>query len=406
MDITRPLVFLAVFFALFAPKLGPLDTSPLAAAISVLLLAHQRKVRVPREYLVVVLLMFALLAWSIVATLANASTDMYATLRMSRCLLTTSALALAVYNLDIEPGELLDIILAVLALNAVAVLVEIAFPSTQAILSSLYGFNKVAIRTLRAFGLTAGYDTAGYLCVIGALISALKSLAGRRTFAYLLAMTLFTASACFTSRSSMTLNLLVMASVCVVFMFRGGTGLKLVGVLFLGAGFALVTRYMIPLIMATFIMDDLQFEASDAGGAEYTENFSRTDLSVWRSTMWILPDGFWLTLFGTGANVPESDMGYVKIIFMSGLVGLVIAVWFYGYLLVKAVAMRKQISEAVTPGADPDMRSLTLMLVVFLFAIYIVNVKNLYFFTRAYHELAIILFFTALSRSSRMEQAA
>lgn len=402
MDITRSLIFVAVLFAMFAPKLGSLDTSPVASLACLVLLAHRRDVLVPREYLVAILLLLGLLAYSIVAALLNGSSDTYATMRLSRALLSTAALGLAFYNLDVRPGTVLNILIAVLLLNAGAVLLEILVPSSQSLLAGLYGFNKVTVRTLRAFGLTAGYDTAGYLCVIGALLSAFKIIKGGRVLPYLLTMTVFTVAALFTSRSSMTLNLLVMTSVCVTFLFRGGPGLKLVGMSYLAGGFLLVTSYMLPLLLSTFSVADLQIAASAAeGDIDYTRNFARTDLSEWRNTMWIVPGDFWGTLFGVGSDIPESDMGYVKMIFMSGVVGLSVTLAFYGYLLWRALALNRAFPDRRSGPDAGDAKVLTLMLIVFLAAIYVVNVKNLYFYTRAYHEMAIILFFMALNWNRR-----
>ncbi|MDQ3002706.1 MAG: hypothetical protein M3Y08_15765 [Fibrobacterota bacterium] len=402
MTITPILIFLTAVLACFGPKFGPLDSSVFGGFICLLLLSQQNRVRVPKEYLTVLLLITGLLTYSTIATIVNQSYDYYAVARHLRALISTATLGLAFYNLNVKPGKLVDILLLVLLLNASAVIMEITIPQTQVFLSPIYGFTKGLRTGLRAFGLTAGYDSAGYLCVAGGVFSAIKIQIGKKVFPYLIYLTIFTIAAIFTSRSSMMLNLIVTFVMCLLFLFKGKAGMKLVGMTYLFGGAIVVIGYVIPLILSTFTLADFQLAAIGSTDVNYTDSFSKTDIGDWKQTMWIVPDGFFKTIFGVSIDVPESDMGYVKLIFMSGLIGLGLALFTYLYMLWKSIMMKSRIPA----GEDADLvdgRILVLITIVFLTAMYIVNVKNLYFFTRAYHELSIMLFFAALKWHRRLE---
>ena len=171
-------VFIVIFFALFGPKLaGIIDLSVLGGVFGFLLLLSSKKIRFSRECTVIVMLVAAVVVYSILAVLFTGADDTQPVLRHFRALISTVLLGLFFYNIAItgaySSGRLIKMLIFVLLVNAIVVMVSVAIPEIKTPLAEMYGFDK-SFSALRSFGLTAGYDPAGYLCVIGATLASIS----------------------------------------------------------------------------------------------------------------------------------------------------------------------------------------------------------------------------------------
>lgn len=383
-------VFIIVLFALFGPKLaGVLDLSLLGGGLGILLLTCAKKIRFGREYIIVVMLVASVVAYSMLAVLFAGVEDTHPVLRHFRALISTVLLGVVFYNLaatrTYSSGQLTNTLIAVLLVNAVVVMVSIALPEIKPLLANLYGFNKSLV-PLRSFGLTAGYDTAGYLCIIGGALSAI-AIYYKRNIGYTISFLSFMVAAMFTSRSTMLLVLVLMTSVCAVFLLRGRWTLKVASMSYIIIGVGIAILYVVPLILATF-----GWGVVEATSANYTGSFAATDLSAWKATMWTLPDSPAALFLGTGETIETSDIGYVEIVFMIGIVGLLLVVSIYFYMFMFAMRLRRSASRGELL-LDLEGWVLLRLLLIVLICLYVFNIKNLYFLTRGYHELIVILFF-------------
>ncbi|MEM7763629.1 MAG: hypothetical protein AAF290_06075, partial [Pseudomonadota bacterium] len=204
--ITRTLAFFAIFFAIFGPKLGGVvDLSLLAVPLGLLCLVGKQRVSLSAEILIVVGFVCAVAIYAVLVSLAYGAIDLQVVLRHFRALVSTCALSVIFYNVGrlgiLSVDRFTRSVHAVLLIGAVFVLVGILSPSIKQLMADLYGFDKRMV-PLRSAGLTAGYDTAGYLCAAGAFLAASLILMGRGS-RYFLTFTVFLAATVFTSRTSM-----------------------------------------------------------------------------------------------------------------------------------------------------------------------------------------------------------
>ena len=330
--------------------------------------------------------------------LINGTEDTQPVLRHFRALISTILLGLVFYNLSINnilsSIRLVNILIAVLLINAIIIIMSIPIPEIKSYLAELYGFNKKFVE-LRSFGLTAGYDTAGYLCIIGAILSAFKVYYKASLWNSLIII-VFIVATFFTSRSSMILAVFLTIGICAVFILKGRGILKIISVGYIIAGIYISIYYVLPLVLSTFAWGTLQVSNND-----YTSNFAATNLSLWYETMWILPDNPVSVLFGAGEVVKTSDLGYVSLIFMIGVVGLawVISIYMYIFFIARALHRSEQYEYLKT---DVGRNILLWSLMSIILLMYVINFKNLYFLTRGYHELIIILFFFVLGLSRKV----
>ncbi len=394
-------IFIVVFMSLFGPKVAEvIDLSVLGGVFGLVFLFFIKKVFVSREYVVVVMFVAVVALHSILVVFFNGMDDLQPILRHFRALISTVLLGLIFYNLAINSvlssATLINVLIAVLLVNASVIMLSIIFPDIKINLTELYGFDKKFV-DLRSFGLTAGYDTAGYLCIIGATLSAACAYykgAVRYSFIFLV----FISAVFFTSRSSMVLAGVLIVGVCTVFILKGRWTLKVISAGYIVAGVSVAIYYVVPLIISTFIL-----QTSDI---TYTSNFAATDLSGWYETMWILPEHPVSVLLGTGEVVKTSDLGYVSLIFMIGVVGLLLVALIYVYMFFVVKALNRAVKRGYLQ-MDDGGRILAFSLMTIIFFMFVINFKNLYFLTRSYHELIVILFFfiMGLSRKGVLERS-
>ncbi len=393
------IIFIIIFLALFGPKVaGIADLSLLAGVLGLVFFIFLKDILVSREYILVVIFTAVVVAYSILMVLINGMGDTQPVLRHFRALISTSLLGLVFYNLSINnilsSMRLVNILIAVLLINAIVIIMSMPFPDIKVYLAELYGFNKKFV-DLRSFGLTAGYDTAGYLCIIGAILSAFK-VYYKGEFWYSLIIMVFIVATFFTSRSSMILAVFLTTGLCVFFILKGRWILKVVSVGYIIGGIYISIYYVLPLVLSTFSWGTLQVSSSD-----YTSNFAATNLSLWYETMWILPEHSISVWFGAGEVVKTSDLGYVSLIFMIGVMGLAWVSLIYMYIFFIAKAQHSSMKHEGS-GVDAGEKILLWSLMSIILLMYIINFKNLYFLTRGYHELIIILFFFVLGLSRKV----
>ena len=99
--------------------------------------------------------------------------------------------------------------------------------------------------------------------------------------------------------------------------------------------------------------------------------------------MFIIPDDTLSLFLGDGSNPFYVDIGYIKIIFMHGLVGLILIISFY-FGLYSTVRLTDRVV----------FNNLFLWII---FLTFMFNFKNLFLFSRGIFEITIMFYFTILN---------
>lgn len=386
-------IFTIIFMSLFGPKIaGVIDLSLLGGLFGLVFLARLKKIPVSREYVVIVMLVAVISIHSTAMVLFNGVEDIQPVLRHFRALISTILLGAFFYNLGssnaLSSAKLINIVVLILLVNATAIIVSIFMPEIKPVLAELYGFNKRFVG-FRSFGLTAGYDTAGYFCIIGAALSA-ASAYQNDSARHSITILIFVAATFLTSRSSMVLATMLMIGVCSVFVLKGRWSLKVVSAGYILAVGSVAIYYVVPLILSTFALGVMR-----SSNMAHTKAFAATDLSSWYERMWILPDQQVAALIGAGEVVKTSDVGYVSLIFMIGIVGLLFVVLIYLYMFSVIKGLNRSLKRRCLQ-MDVGGRILVWSFMMIILLTFFINFKNLYFLTRGYHELIVILFFFIL----------
>ena len=157
-----------------------------------------------------------------------------------------------------------------------------------------------------------------------------------------------------------------------------------------GALSLVIAHYVLPIFFSSIF----EFENIEIFGYKLDSQYAMTKLTTLEESQLIFPTDMWTKIFGTGEDAEWSDIGYVKVVYMGGWVLLCLYVVFYLFIFFRS----HKFFFKIFSGASHDVLakrwrevwkyiilSLTIMM---LFS----NIKNLYFLTRIYHELFIVVF--------------
>jgi len=387
------LLALALAFALWGPKLyGYLDMMVLVPTFIFLVLAVTTLgIRVPRDiYAVSALIALTIVVWVSFSILINGATNLQGVLRSIRALVTLLVLFPVFYFAAQQ--KLLSMNIAfrlltiVLFINTLAIYAQVLYVPLQDVMAPIWGFDKPT-RNFRAFGLTAGYDSAGFLAALLAA-SALSASLILRSWRWFLFFIVCAGAVGFTSRSSMVLLYGLILTVFFVSKSdwrNNGTRLLVL----ITTGVSVFVWYMLPRI-SSGVLELTTYPVYHEN--DYSLYFAKTSLFDVLEKMVVFPKELGTWVIGNGLSVPWSDVGYVKVVYLGGIPLLALMFLFYGYLFfvsraaVKLLLKSGEIYLNDKGWARVWLKLLLMLLLVMVFG----NLKNLYFSSRGYHEIFII----------------
>lgn len=381
---------------MYGPKLGGiLDVSLIAGVMALLSVGGIRSLSNAPEYRPLVGLAAMLATMTLVAALLNHEVSLLEPARYVRVLFSTAILGAVSYTWGLRDHvgiqALLNSVAAVLLLNSVAILLQVTLVESQDAFAVIYEFTK-STRTLRGFGLTAGYNAAGFLATFGMLISIIMIWEGRIhgrwvLYRHVAMLFVFAVSVGFTSRMSMLLASVVLAVGFLVLILSRDKVLKIVGT----AGASILAwgmiEFVLPLYRSTVALTDSPLAQDN----EFVRTYANTSVSGTVDRMLVLPGGFHESFFGSGVNPGYTDIGYVSIIGAVGGLGLLFLVGIYAIMLIRSAQFMRLIRAASVPQLGT--LSLAVFGVVSVLLLFVMNLKGLYMGTRGFHELLTVTFF-------------
>ncbi|PWG81030.1 hypothetical protein [Pararcticibacter amylolyticus] len=377
-----------LFFAVFGPKIGLYDTTIPAAVILLILTLAKTNIVLSGNIIVLNGLSVFLFVYSGFICLLYMVPDSFVFFRSLRCLISTACISLFVFNSDYRGKEILNLLVFFLMVNSFVILLQILSPSLQQLMAPMTGFDK-DFSSIRAFGLTPGYDSAGYLCIMGLVFAIYLFVLTKKTSIIIIIYT-FVLSGLFTGRSIMMLIAIIVSLLNLYLLLKGSFWLKVFASINFAGGLYLFIKFILPILITTipFLSGYGSILISSEETNDLRSSFS-TGSGDDLAQMYFLPDSFIETIFGRGVNPHDSDAGYIKIIHMIGIIGLVVTVLLYIYMYQRLGIYRKRFKE------DDKLRALLLSTRVVIILIFFFNIKTLYFTARNFHEIIVISFVVA-----------
>ncbi len=394
------LLFPGVFLAILGPRIGVADFVVLGVLYLGLISVLVAPVRLSREMLVVIGWHFVYFAYVHAVYAVTDQSDTFLLARTYRSILSTIVLAVVFSSLPVSPLRTLKLIVAALSIHALTIFAQLMMPGLRETIGRLYGFATYFVEW-RAMGLTGGYDGAALLCIIGLTLVAIQLLRGGWGVWWATGVPLFAAATFFTGRTGMMFAVLITASVALHFAFRARGWARGLSVLLLAAAGA-IGLFVVRVIVVQTIPEVRPWLGQPTMATEnfmFRGQFAPHTGEVLR-LMLVLPDTAAGVVFGTGAAPDWIDIGWVRIVFMTGIVGLVPIAAIYGYMFARSVIMAHRYLRLNAPEGRrlaAAASGLAAILVIMLFY----NMKSLFFFARSTHEIFIMLFAALAADSAR-----
>lgn len=391
---TGPAVLLIpMVFALWGPKLGGLiDLMVIIPMIILVYFSALQRAAISNEYRsILIILIGVFVLWQLFSSVINGTLPTQVFLRNSRAVISTFVLSaiffFAASRGILSPKSAIYSLVFVLSINSFVIYFQILVPQSQEFFSEIWGYNK-SFRRTRAFGLTTGFDTAGFFCVLGASSSIAIALI-RKSWLWTFLAAFFFVSILLTSRTAMLMGLFLCLSVVVLLTAKSYKNILRVGIIAVIISIS-GYQYVAPRLIAG--ISELRFLEVYIGQIESTfaDEFAVSSYSSTLDTMLVLPQGPVPLMLGFSELIGWSDIGYVQLLHLGGL-GLVAAMLtFYFILFFSGRKKILQYEKAVGKENAEWAKAFRYFFALTLILIILGSFKNLYILTRGYHELFVI----------------
>jgi len=383
-------LFICMFLQCFIIKVyGVIDVQILIIAFGLLLYSQNIRSLYSVNYSVSTIVLLAFLGYSFAILLVSDSPAYFESFRLFRALVSSILLYFLFEVGRFDFYKVVNMLIAIITIHAITIVLELLFPSLQIVIASLGDFEKLIVPT-RASGLLDSYDAAGAFLIIGIILSnAMYRLKPRSI--YMCLILFFWLSGFATGRTFMVIG--SMFTVVVFWQYFVKTGLTITKI-GLGAicslfGY-LVLNYALPLLINTFLFTFYGEGWGTNAAATGHDGYYVGSMSV-LSSMTYVSSHLVEVIFGTGDRLLASDIGYYKIIYTFGVIGLL---FYIAYICSTYFYMKNKITSFE--------KRLIVLPILLLFIIY--NLKMQVFLSRGFHEFYLIIILSLVNWRKNIDQ--
>ena len=392
--------YFVLFNSFYGFRVAGIDFLILGNFLGLTLLLKKTKIVLSRETLSLCFILLLNIAYVSIVLLLTGVTELFILYRILRTLVGLIILGLIFDNLKISPSFLIKALLGILLLNSLAIILQTVFPSLEQAYAALMGIKK-PLFLYRSIGLIGGLDSAGFISIIGLSLSYLL-LFDQSEKKYTLISFIFFISIFLTGRTGMLIGTF---STIVFFLLKHkkkSRRFSLIKILPLFSFIFFILKIVYDLINSTLAID-----VSDVPPIlffdiiEFDASYASQTPKVW-SEMWYLPNTFLEKIFGTGSN-PNIDIGYVNMIHMVGVIGLLLSLSFYLFIL-RRLHKFFILGSNLDKSSNESFKILTNLLIIIFALLIVYNLKHLYFFSRNFTEIIVIIFLTLNTNYNKLRK--
>jgi hypothetical protein len=313
---------------------------------------------------------------TLISSISNLHFSSYVWGRNIRITISLILFALIANNFlyKIKSKEIIISLIITLLINVIVVYIEMIFPSIKDFLYKIFDTEKeLKELKFRAFGLFTSFDACGLsICVLMSILIALNNKIKKNVIIPLFIFSYL--SIFFVSRTTMIVGSILLLIFIKVIYKKNKFLLYFVILPFLALVAYKAYYYLSNLINNNTII------LNESYGDSY---------EVLTKKMLFFPENFYSLLIGTGESMASSDIGYVKIIFMSGITGLLLIIALYNYTLFDL--------KKFCNFEDSNKRIYNFFLLFYLLLL-IYNYKLLLLYSRTCSDLYFLLIFSFEAR--------
>ncbi len=354
--------------------------------------AKGRNIRIDRKILIFSLF---ILIWSIIIMVVRENVNTYVLGKYFRTTISTFLIMVICSQLRISIKNLTNILAVVFFLHIVAVGFQCIFPQLDIPVANFFGFDRestvISQMSIRKMGLSSSYDTASLISVSSMVFFFLWYVEKKKNI-YLLISFLSLISTVRISRTGMVIGIILFVVLIIQLYFNSKGRKRLAPILFLFVGLFVLFRFILPIIAASTdtFLSNTKYNDIDISNKDYTPG-TVSGLTT-GSHLNALKDPLVDLIFGYGIDPNRvygkaTDIGYIKLIYHIGIIGLFIIILLYLYILKTVVKIKTKLLK------QTDQYMLSSFLIWYILLILLINYKSLEMYSRGSHDLLLIIFF-------------
>lgn len=311
--------------------------------------------------------------------------------RNLRIVAATILIGTIIYNSKITIKNYIDSLSVVILLHVFFIYIQLIYPDIKEPMARIFNYDREFFYNsgIRCLGLCGSYDFAGLISILGILLFSLKYKYSQNIldlFFFILAFI----SVAFISRFAMILGFVCFIYGSIQILRKSKFIIKLAFLSLFVLSSIFWIRFSLPIIMSSlsfFGGDSTNIDILNEEGNKYS--YGKSDENLLTNHM-ILPKNIDL-IIGQGIEIgkgtkTESDIGYVKLIYSIGLIGVWLVVLIHYKMLKIAYFVNKSVS-------DSNFKLLLTFFIFLIILVLIMNSKLLLLYSRGIYDLILINFF-------------
>jgi hypothetical protein len=301
-------------------------------------------------------------------------------------------------GLNINIRQLIKVLGLIFFIHIFSVGLQSLFPQLELPMANFFGFDReasvVTDYSIRKLGCSSSYDTAALISVSSMIFFALRYLVERKRL-FLLLSFFSLISTIAISRTGMIIGIICFTLLCILLFFKIKGRERLMPILFLTGGIIVGVIFIMPIVASSTksFLSDTKYNNIVFSTNDYTKGTLEGLISSHLSALKV---PFIDLVFGYGIDPntvrgKATDIGYVKLIYHIGIIGLIMIVTLYYFFFKKASKIR----QIVTKNSNEYL--LASFIIWYIALIFISNYKSLEMYSRGSYEILLIMFCTLVN---------
>ena len=341
-------LYLVIFSQFFVHTINQINYPILICFISTLILCFPNyRIKLEKNFLAIIGFLCLILIYCLYLQLLHLHWDVYLLGRIIRCLTSVIVFQMIIYKVRPSIDVILKMLIFSILLHSFFIFLQIIFPNPMLLISADYvglsyiniflGKDNILISG-RGFGLSSSFDMAGIINIIGMIICHyMYHNKSKTNFFYLIFIFIFYISGFFTGRTFMVIGSLLMVYIIIFLLLYGKNFFQKLFVFIITL---LICLFLVFGLITTIILPTIDYlitgDIPHTGGAGIDNTgYYYGSLKSIIDKFQMPTDLFSILLGGEYLRDAHGDSGILKLLFSTGLIGLLLHYLFYFELFKK-----------------------------------------------------------------------
>lgn len=285
----------------------------------------------------------------------------------------------------VDPKGFVWVLAMALMLHPIAIILQLIYPPLGAIMAPYLNFHRdvdvINQMMVRKMGMTGGYDTAALVLIMFETLF-FYFFYYKRKIIYLIVSVLSVGLTLVVSRLGMMMGILLLGCFTLL-MLKSRGRIRAIGIALLCLFMMIVIYVMLPILANTNVL------SLDVGNSSDKLMFFMQDYSLANGTLeglthkhlYVIDElNAFEKIFGA-ATSPNSDIGYVQMIFHVGIIGVLLIMLMHLFFLYRLFKLKFD---------SPSLNVLKHFMIIYVLVLFVFNYKLLIMQSRGFYDFMII----------------